>query len=483
MKKTQKLRKAKGITLISLVVSIIVLIVLAGVTISTVLGENGILSSAKKAKEQTQTASEKEQLEMAYTSLYIKEQTKPGSLTDEKLINEIQTKLGATVEKVEENGKTSYKVTMPSGKTYVLTDGQVTEMEKENIVVGTKEDWKITEDGVITQYLGIVPENGVLIVPNYVENIKVKSIENEADVYASIIKNDKSDVSGFYNSSVKKLIISEGIEKIGGYWSFGSMENLESVSIPGTVKEITYRTFAGCTKLKSINIPEGVTTIGYGVFENCTALETIVIPKTVNTFKDSVFRNCTSLKNICYNGTIEEWNKITIDKSNTEITTATITVEGNKKINVATKEDWEITDEGVITGYIGSIPEDGVLVFPTYIDGIKVISIENKISDESIIKNRSSDNTGYYNSTIKEIIISEGIEKIDGYWTFAKMENLEAIYLPSSLSSIGGNAVFFKCEMLQHIYYAGTAEQWDNIKISSPGDFINAGITYEYKYN
>ncbi len=46
----------KGITLIALVVTIIVLIILAGVSISLVLGENGIISKAKVARAETEKA-------------------------------------------------------------------------------------------------------------------------------------------------------------------------------------------------------------------------------------------------------------------------------------------------------------------------------------------------------------------------------------------------------------------------------------------
>ncbi len=46
----------KGITLIVLVITIIILLILAGITIATLTGENGILSKAKKAKENTEEA-------------------------------------------------------------------------------------------------------------------------------------------------------------------------------------------------------------------------------------------------------------------------------------------------------------------------------------------------------------------------------------------------------------------------------------------
>ena len=54
----------KGITLIALVITIIVLLILAGVSIATLTGENGILTRANDAKEQTEIASVKEQAQL-----------------------------------------------------------------------------------------------------------------------------------------------------------------------------------------------------------------------------------------------------------------------------------------------------------------------------------------------------------------------------------------------------------------------------------
>ena len=58
------LKDNKGITLIALVVSIIVLIILAGVSISMLTGENGILKRAAEAKEKTQEAQNNEQAQI-----------------------------------------------------------------------------------------------------------------------------------------------------------------------------------------------------------------------------------------------------------------------------------------------------------------------------------------------------------------------------------------------------------------------------------
>ena len=55
-----KRTKQKGITLIALVITIIVLLILAGVSIATLTGENGILTRAQDSKEKTEQAEEKE---------------------------------------------------------------------------------------------------------------------------------------------------------------------------------------------------------------------------------------------------------------------------------------------------------------------------------------------------------------------------------------------------------------------------------------
>ena len=51
-----KIKSTKGITLISLVVTIIILLILAGVTIATLMGENGIIKRAGQAKEEYEKA-------------------------------------------------------------------------------------------------------------------------------------------------------------------------------------------------------------------------------------------------------------------------------------------------------------------------------------------------------------------------------------------------------------------------------------------
>ena len=65
---TKKFSKNKGITLIALVVTIIVLLILAGISISMLTGQNGILNRATEAKQETGVAQEEEQVKLAVMS-------------------------------------------------------------------------------------------------------------------------------------------------------------------------------------------------------------------------------------------------------------------------------------------------------------------------------------------------------------------------------------------------------------------------------
>ena len=58
------MEKNKGITLIALVITIIVLLILAGVSIATLTGENGVLTKASEAEKETDITDTKEQIKI-----------------------------------------------------------------------------------------------------------------------------------------------------------------------------------------------------------------------------------------------------------------------------------------------------------------------------------------------------------------------------------------------------------------------------------
>lgn len=59
------MKQQKGITLVSLVITIVILIILAGIAISMTLGENGLFTKAKQGAEDYKVAANVEQDEMA----------------------------------------------------------------------------------------------------------------------------------------------------------------------------------------------------------------------------------------------------------------------------------------------------------------------------------------------------------------------------------------------------------------------------------
>ena len=63
-----KEKRNKGITLIALIITIIVLLILAGVTISAITGNESVMEKAQQAKEKTDIASEKEGIQLAIIS-------------------------------------------------------------------------------------------------------------------------------------------------------------------------------------------------------------------------------------------------------------------------------------------------------------------------------------------------------------------------------------------------------------------------------
>ena len=128
---------------------------------------------------------------------------------------------------------------------------------------------------------------------------------------------------GFYFvSSVKEIILPEGLESIGDY-AFNICGSLRSINIPDSVTFLGKGAFAECSQLetvtlgancriteipdelfygdshlKSFIIPETVTSIGEKAFCGCNSLESIYIPKSVKSIGDYAFRLCTSIISI-----------------------------------------------------------------------------------------------------------------------------------------------------------------------------------------
>ena len=77
-----KIRNTKGITLISLVVTIIILLILAGISIATLMGDNGLINRANDAKIATEIASIKEEIQ---TDILSEQAGNNGNISDDTL--------------------------------------------------------------------------------------------------------------------------------------------------------------------------------------------------------------------------------------------------------------------------------------------------------------------------------------------------------------------------------------------------------------
>lgn len=108
---------SKGITLIALVITIIVLLILAGITIATLTGDNGIIGKAINAKNETNKANVKEQLGIAVTNSFSK-----GKLDKDILLENIGNIEGAEVSSAE----FPIKVNLNSIEAQIDEDGNIT---------------------------------------------------------------------------------------------------------------------------------------------------------------------------------------------------------------------------------------------------------------------------------------------------------------------------------------------------------------------
>ena len=81
--KTKAFKSTKGITLIALVVTIIVLLILAGVSIAMLTGNNGILTQGKRAKEEQAHAAVKEGIMLLYNEYRTKQEVNSSKVQEE----------------------------------------------------------------------------------------------------------------------------------------------------------------------------------------------------------------------------------------------------------------------------------------------------------------------------------------------------------------------------------------------------------------
>lgn len=131
----RSINKNKGITLIALVITIIVLLILAGVSIATLTGDSGILKQASKAKEETKLSEVKEKVNLMILD-YEMEKVENGNL---KLLAYFEgQKDKGEIEDVVENQEGNIEVTV-DGYIVVIDQGSLTiiDIREADYIIGT----------------------------------------------------------------------------------------------------------------------------------------------------------------------------------------------------------------------------------------------------------------------------------------------------------------------------------------------------------
>ena len=288
--KKQK-NKQEGITLIALVVTIIVLIILAGVSISMIVGENGIITQAKTAKEETEIAAEKEQEDLQKEEEYI-----DAALGGEKSTTVLEARGGKkynnTTAITDDSGDTIYipggfKITQDSATDtddgIVITDGEnefvwipvkdITTMyvEKSGTALSGSAEGVTTTTNVYSKLRireGDKSSNYTEVAPGQETGVREPDILTGADDINIAIEDENT-----WNNVAKSLVLEyttiyDSIEQYNGFY-VGRYELTGTIDNPSIQKAQTvitdqnwYNLREACKKLVSTQYAQ--TTMIYG---------------------------------------------------------------------------------------------------------------------------------------------------------------------------------------------------------------------------
>ena len=310
----QKLKRSKGITLISLVVTIIVLIILAGISLSLVLGENGVIEKAKETKPIVDVASAQEKLELVKGSVLLE---KYSVNLDDYLEELDKVKEKYEVDDVERIDNDNAEIIIGGKYKFIATD------EKNGNV-------KITYQGEVGG-LEISPTSGTYVYPTtgtfkVIKNISggelsVKS-ENENIAKASIsgttvtvepqyiagtvkiivtssANGEYAEQKAVYKATVENGTISLDADAYTGNYDGSDHDAVSNVKVTPTDATVEYSIDGGAF---SSTIPKvnGANTYSVSIRASKAGYATKVIIKTI-TVKEITIKDLTAGVYINYN--------------------------------------------------------------------------------------------------------------------------------------------------------------------------------------
>ena len=177
----RKNNNESAITLIALVITIIVLLILAGISISMLTGENGLLTKAGVAKDENIIGEEKEQVKLAYVSVMTKKLE--NSVDEENLQAELNNSMGTGKTSVSTNGDNSLNVYFrDTNHNYNISGGVVTKIEDEEVPEGKVAKIRSTYYETLQAAFDAVPNNNtqteVVLLSNISENVSIETNKN-----------------------------------------------------------------------------------------------------------------------------------------------------------------------------------------------------------------------------------------------------------------------------------------------------------------
>ena len=396
MNKLFRNRQNSGITLVALVITIIVLLILAGVSIATLTGTNGILTQAQKSKMTTELSSYKEQLELYKT------------------------------EKLSEN-REFLESTLTVGKESLTYNTQPTgETGNIKTVIPNIKDEYIDKIEVI---------KGALLINTQDKNeIEIaKSLGIAANPY-DIVNGELLSSNGnlLLMDETGTLTIPDSVTKIGE-GALANLDGLKTIIIPGTVKEIWANAFAYNKTLETVIMKEGVEIIGDSAFANCSKLVTVDFPESITNIGGDLFFQCGSLekmeipsKVVSLYGTFGDCHKL-----------REVTFRGNNINTIGTNTfgNCEVLDNLVIPEYVENI-NGTAFNNCKKLNNITVKSA-NFIYEDGMLMNSNKNKliflSSKYYSDKAEMTIPEGMLELNVYMNF---NNIRVLKLPSSLKKI-----------------------------------------------
>ena len=345
------LKKERGITLIALVITIIVLLILAGVTIASITGENGILSKATQASQKTTQEKEREEIKMAVTSNNMKYITGDEGESEDYIEN-FQKELdniAGTGKTIVEDDKVTYKET--GNEYYIKSEHDKNGNLKINIK--TREEYlsdKKYETGDLTDDEKTQLESGikleinsgskgeflVQVGPGGIIDWGDGTYSKVEDPYTGKIRNKSKKIAYINNdySKLNSIKMAAGGISVEEVWHEYSEKNKIY-----TVKIFTNIIYANSEALLKI-VDWGECELREFNFSNSTNLTEIASPKEKSFNKNYVyinnsFQNCTSLKQIpadFFNNISNLWSVRSMFENCTSLTGNAIELWNNSNI-------------------------------------------------------------------------------------------------------------------------------------------------------